>query len=412
MLFDGSVDNLTLDDIQAVIDSEVEEGKSVEYKRELDIGENPVKHKKKLVGEVVSFANDDGGYVIIGVREERGIPRQADGIETDDPDAIKEQWGSIIRNNTDPELPPNVLDIGSIEVTDDNHVFVIQIDQSWRAPHRETLNNIFYGRSPSGRVELNVEEIRHRILGTEKLDKLEELKQMRDRRIELIRNREGIASALESGALTAVHVIPAAATTNLREHIPVSELPRPQPLGGTINGYDITADTRYAWTSGDDGWHAYTLINNDGFYEAVGNKMFSVWGDETMIKSKVSRSNMGLDAAIIVAVKQALTVFKELGISGPIYAFVSLLDAAEYKLDDSRGLPAEFFPGDRTISTDVFTTPPAKLSIGIDDVTADLESTIDTIYHQMSWEDGSPNYSDGKWTGGNVSIDGEQFLGE
>lgn len=66
MLFDAPVDDLTLDDIQAVIDHGVAEGKHVEYKRELDVDANPNKHKPKLVGEVISFANDNGGFVIIG----------------------------------------------------------------------------------------------------------------------------------------------------------------------------------------------------------------------------------------------------------------------------------------------------------------------------------------------------------
>jgi len=411
MLFDASGDDLTLDDIQDLIDRRVEEGKDIEYKRKLDLDQYSTKHKHLLVGEVVSFANDEGGYIIVGVDEDSGIPQRADGFEVEDPDAVKERWGSIIRSNTDPELPPGVLDIGSLHVTEDNYIFVIHVDESWRAPHRETVNRSFYARSPSGKVELNVEEVRHRILDTDKPDKLEELKQVRDDRIELIRNREGIAAQLEPGAMTAVHVLPAAAANGLSTHIPASDLPEPRPLGETINGDDMTAETRYAWTQGgDDDWYAYGLIHNDGLYEAVGNTMFSMWDDETMIQSQVTRGNMGLDASIIVAVTRALNAFNELDIAGPVYVFVSLLDAADYKLDDSRGLPARLLPGSRIIGTDVFTTPPAELPLDTDNVTADLEHTIDAIYHQMSWEDGSPNYTDGEWTGGNVTINGEELL--
>ncbi|MDG5761909.1 ATP-binding protein [Natronococcus sp. A-GB1] len=410
MPFDSSVDDLSLEDIHDLIDQGVDEGKTIEYKRELNLNRYPAKHKQTLVGKVISLANDDGGYCIVGVDEDCGVPQHAEGFEVDDPDTLKEQWGSILRTNTDPQLPPGVFDIGSIHVTDNNYIFVIEVDQSWRAPHRETMNNSFYARSPTGKVELTVEEVRHRILGTEKLDMLEELKQLRDDRIGLIHNRDGLASALEPGAMTVVHVLPTAMIGDI-DHIPASTLPVPKPLGDTINGDDMTAEARYAWTrGGGDDWYAYGLLRNDGLYEAVGNRMFSLWNDESMIQAKVSRQNMGLDASIIVGVQRALSAFEELGFTGPIYTFISLLDAAEYKLDDSRGLPSTFLPGNRTIGTDVFTTPPAELTTSTDTIATELEPIINTIYHQMSWEDGSPNYTDGEWTGGSVKINSKQLL--
>lgn len=410
MLFDASVDNLSLEDIQDLIDREVGEGKAVEYKRELDLDRYSTKHKQTLVSEVISFANDDGGYCIVGVEEENGVPQQTEGFEADDPDAVKERWGSIIRSNTDPQLPPSVFDIGSVHVTENNYIFVVEVDQSWRAPHRERLNNSFYGRSPTGKVELNVEEVRNRILGTENPDILKELKQIRNDRIELIRDRDGVASALESGAMTTVHILPAAMIGEL-DHIPASTLPVPKPLGDVINGDDMTANARYAWKqAGGNDWYAYGLIRNDGLYEAVGDQMFSQWDDENMIQSEVTSTQRGLDASIIVAVKRALSAFEELGFTGPIYTFISLLDAAEYKLDDSSGIPSEFMPGNRTIATDVFTAPPAELTINTDGVAKALEPSINSIYHQMSWEEGSPNFTDGEWTGGNVTIGSEELL--
>lgn len=409
MLFDSPVDDLALADIEALIDRRVEEGKDIEYTAELDLEAHSYKHKQKLVGEVVSFANDDGGYFVIGVEEAEGVPQRAEGFTVEDPDAVKEQWGSIIRSNTDPQLPPDMFDIGAIPVDDGNYIVVVEVEQSWRAPHRETLNNIFYARSPSGRVELNVEEVRRRILGSDTEEIGEELRSIRDARISRIREREGIAATLEPGPMAVVHVLPVAVTRET-EHIPASDLPVPRPLGEKLNGDDMTAESRYAWSQGGDEWYAYGLIQNSGLYEAVGNGMFSMWEDEQMIKSDVTSTSLGLDASIIVAVKRGLSALDELGFSAPVFVFVSILDAAEYKLDDTKGIPTRLLFGQRVIGTDVFTTPSVELSLDTDSVAAELEPLISSIYHQMGWEDGSPNYADGEWTGGNVTVDREQLL--
>lgn len=128
MIFDSPIDDLDLDDIQRLIDREVEEGNEVEYKATIDLSSFPNKHKQKLVGEVVSFANDKGGYFIVGVEEDAGVPQNAAGFSVDDPDAVKEQWGNIIRADTEPQIPPGVFVLGSIRVEDGEYIFDVEVE--------------------------------------------------------------------------------------------------------------------------------------------------------------------------------------------------------------------------------------------------------------------------------------------
>jgi predicted HTH transcriptional regulator len=59
-------------DLQELIYNEVREGKMIEYKR--DIIGSTTENKKEFCKDVSSFANDSGGYLIIGIEAEYGIP--------------------------------------------------------------------------------------------------------------------------------------------------------------------------------------------------------------------------------------------------------------------------------------------------------------------------------------------------
>jgi predicted HTH transcriptional regulator len=59
-------------DIEALISSELREGKRVDYKR--DLPGNSESQKKEFLYDVSSFANTVGGDLIIGVEEENGVP--------------------------------------------------------------------------------------------------------------------------------------------------------------------------------------------------------------------------------------------------------------------------------------------------------------------------------------------------
>ena len=66
------IESITLDDIQKLIDSEIQEVKTIEYKRDLyrlDAADHEFQKKqyKELLKDVSSFANTVGGHLILGL---------------------------------------------------------------------------------------------------------------------------------------------------------------------------------------------------------------------------------------------------------------------------------------------------------------------------------------------------------
>ena len=82
MIFRGKkLSDLKEEDIQRLVDEEVQERDSVEYKR--DMYGNSDDDKREMLKDITSMANHHGGYIVIGIEEDaEGIPTNITGIET------------------------------------------------------------------------------------------------------------------------------------------------------------------------------------------------------------------------------------------------------------------------------------------------------------------------------------------
>jgi len=71
------IDYTPLDDIdksllQQLVDDQIPEGKTIEYKENFN-GGAPA-DKKEFLADVTSFANASGGHIIYGLKAKNGIP--------------------------------------------------------------------------------------------------------------------------------------------------------------------------------------------------------------------------------------------------------------------------------------------------------------------------------------------------
>ena len=74
------IDQITEEDLQALIDNSVLEIKTIEYKQSLP--SNAESAKKEFLADVSSFANASGGDIIYGIVEDKetGTPKSLEGL--------------------------------------------------------------------------------------------------------------------------------------------------------------------------------------------------------------------------------------------------------------------------------------------------------------------------------------------
>src|SRR5271165_1603151 len=87
-------------DILRLKDAGVEEGKTIEYKRELPGAKD--EEKREFLADVSSFANTEGGDILYGVDEDQGIITDIVCVSSPDFDAEKLRLENLIRDGISP----------------------------------------------------------------------------------------------------------------------------------------------------------------------------------------------------------------------------------------------------------------------------------------------------------------------
>ena len=175
-MFDKPIDELTLSDIEALVDNKVPESQTLDYKLKLCLDKD--KDKKEFLADVVSFANTKGGYIIYGVREEGGVPVDIEGFELKDIDKnIKDidkallKIEELIENGIEPKIygmePEERCKVKAIKLQENKYVFVLRIPKSIYSPHRVKTNGRFVKRGERKKYDMSYDELKAAFLGSE-----------------------------------------------------------------------------------------------------------------------------------------------------------------------------------------------------------------------------------------------------
>lgn len=183
-------DQLGINDLQALIDSSVQEDERIEFKRGLSAekgqedpwyngGKLGKKAKIEILEESVAFANAFGGTLILGIDEQESengpgaankispIPRCAD---------LAGRLELIFRDCVEPHIPGLEIIPIRIQDEDDAGAIVIRVSRSRLAPHRVIPSLVCPIRRSDRCEKMTMREIQDLVLnlarGTEKLDTL------------------------------------------------------------------------------------------------------------------------------------------------------------------------------------------------------------------------------------------------
>ena len=233
----------SLQDIQSLIKAKVPEGERLEYKRGLsfpkggsDTWESErnlnTAAKKKILQEVLAFANAYGGTLLLGIEESEAKPPVAQQIHAlPDCADLAERWHLVFRDCVEP--PVHQLQIYPVPTSGDEGVVVFQVGRSTMAPHRVTLTQTCPIRRADRCEPMTMREIQDMSVNTAR--GLERLERQLESRSQRFRDRE-IQSLKNSGEcigvrLTAAPVIDAVSIDHVYHKKTIVETLAPQDWG-------------------------------------------------------------------------------------------------------------------------------------------------------------------------------------
>ena len=132
------VGELTLEDIQTLVDNRVAESRTLDYKRDLPGRKDA--DKREVLADVCSFANTAGGVILYGIETQRdaagadtGIPERITGVEVGNADELARWFTQVIRDGLSPSL--RRVGIQAVTLQPGRALVALGIPRSLDAPH-------------------------------------------------------------------------------------------------------------------------------------------------------------------------------------------------------------------------------------------------------------------------------------
>ncbi len=408
MLLRGkTIDQLTEADLQALIDDEIPESKTLDFKEALPSRSKD--DKRKFLADIVAFANTQGGYIVYGMKETEGIATELVGVSVQDVDATILRLENAIRDNIRPRLyGVEIRAIPLLNKEGERHyAFVVYIPQSYASPHMVGKDSRdFYVRVSAGNSPMDVEGIRQAFLLSETLS--ERIRNFRLDRIGKIISGE-TPVPLAKGAKLVLHFVP---LQSFRTRFSVDLLGVSQLLSNVAWRYE------YEWLGREegfsfDGWcrcltvegegaHTYTQVFRNGIVEFTLHAPTRK-GPKWIPAGKQPDSNLmntewvgtgDLERMTIRFARVMLALQQRLGISPPVYVFCTLVSVKDLLLlVNEKHLYYKFEQGRHVIARNVLALPEVVIDNYPDleqrsswtDLAAKFKFTFDVLWNAGGW---------------------------
>jgi hypothetical protein len=379
------------------------EGKRIEYKRELP-GKTE-EDKAEFLKDITAFANTEGGDIVYGMADVKGVASAFMPIENSRIDGEKLRLHEIHDRWVLPRIP--ALTIHPVPVEPGKSLVIVRDDQSHIGPHQVIASDSykFHGRNTAGTYTMEVDELRSKILRQASLP--ERMSDFRQLRIDLMVNRpEDLPTPIKDERKLVVHYLPeqtfgqigsvnAALFTNRAYSRKVDDegAPAHAMMGlsprANIDGY------AFMHGRGDDAIQFYAQVFYDGSVEFADSGALGTSNPDFI-------DHVVLEDTLFRQYRFARKIFAALEIEGRVAILASVLGARKCTIAPkapTRLLP--FVGHDVSIRRDpAFFNP-----LLIDDMQTvksveALEPLIQQVWRACAYSH-AYSYKDGKYIGGN-----------
>lgn len=378
-------------DLQALVDNEVAEGKSIEYK--LELPKNSDGDKKEFLADLSSLANATGGHLIYGIKEKGGVAKEVTGLEISKSiDEEKLRLEDIIRNGIAPRI--SGIKICPIKLHDSKFVIIIEVPKSWAMPHMVIFkgHSRFYSRTSAGKYPLDVSELRAAFVLSESI--AEKMRNFRIERLSKVVSGETPVRLKEEIPKTILHIVPFTAfdssksidISSFENKKDVVERLRPLDANSWDNRYNIDGFLTFNLNYTDNISTAYVQFFRNGSLEAVEASMLEPFEGRKIIPHAI------FEYTLVRYLTDYLQVLQIVGIEPPFIIMLSLFGVEGYRIP----YPAELRIA-RTIDRDTLVLPEVILQ----DYKFDASEIMRPIFNALWNSAGLPrsmNYdAEGKW---------------
>jgi Putative DNA-binding domain len=387
--------DVTFEDIQRLVDTEQQEGYQLDYKVDLSL---PIKgdDKKEFLRDITSFANTYGGYLILGVEEDKGIPTgNIPGLTINDLDRFKLDIENIIRDSIEPRLFAHT--IRDFKLESGQYVIAIHIPRSWNPPHR-ALGDQFFSRNSAGKFPLSVEQMRR--VFTQGADNLERIRRFVRERVFLVNAGEGAIPLSPDTPKIILHVLPLLSfdstlilpighhlLTTMTQMTPFGD----QFIGNWDNGYNADG---LIWKTTNTVIGSYTQLFRNGIIEGASNGIIFDTEKQQLSATSVERAACFSLACIF-------TELRNISIISPVVISLSLIGVKNYSISKPRDFYGSALSQDSLFLPEVtleeFTS---LLGQEIDEscklIAPKLKGMFDALWQAFGYAS-SPNFNGDDW---------------
>jgi hypothetical protein len=391
-LIPKSLEQITKEDLQALIDNAVLERRTLDYKQSLP--RRTDSSKKEFLADVSSFANAAGGDLVYGISQDRetGEPRELLGLIVENVDQEILRLENLVRNGIDPRIPS--VEIQPCSLSNSRVALIIRVKKSWISPHRVILggHDKFYSRSSNGKYPLDVTELRTAF--TVAGSNVERIKKFREERISQIFANETPLPFLENAKIVA-HIIPLIALDPV-QYIDVKKIAeyhsklKPMVCMGWDYRYNLDGFLTFA-LSREGVSYSYVQVFRSGIIEAVEGLLLKPQKEELLIPS------VAYEKELVNSIREYLSVLRELNVGLPALIFLTFVGIKGYSMYVPQ--THRFWLSGRvpTIERDIIFLPEAVIESYEDKVEEILRPIFDAVWNSCGLER-SVNYDEnGHW---------------
>jgi hypothetical protein len=391
-MINKAIEEITKDDLQALVDDEILERKTLEYKQALP--SNSDSDKKEFLADVSSFANTSGGDLIYGIKEDKktGKPKSLDGLDIENPDKEIQRLNNIIRTGIQPRLP-SVTTSSPITLANQRFALVIRVPKSWSSPHRVILggHDKFYARSSNGKYPLDVGELRIAFNLSETVT--DRVKNFRLDRISKILANETPVPLYDNPKIV-LHLIPIISFNPAQSYDMSKITSHPQSMlpiacRGWSDRYNLDGFLTY-FRGKEDKSHSYVQLFRNGIIEAVEGLLLEPYEGQLIIPSE------SYEQELIRSLTNYLSVLNTLNVEPPLFIFLTLLGVKGYSMgvDKSKYRVREV----HTIDRDILSLPEVIIDNYDENAEKILKPCFDSIWNACGFAGDLYYNESGEWT--------------